>query len=104
MFLLSKEELQWFEEAGMRIYASPTQAAIEQDTSNWYDIDVTEYEITEYYWWLREPVEGTTSKCYLVSNGYTQEVFYTSNAGVEGFGIRPAITVDLTAEIFQEEE
>lgn len=104
VFLLSKEELQWFEEAGMRIYASPTQAAIEQDTSNWYDIDVTEYEITEYYWWLREPVEGTTSKCYLVSNGYTQEVFYTSNAGVEGFGIRPAITVDLTAEIFQEEE
>ena len=104
VFLLSKEELQWFEEAGMRIYASPTQAAIEQDTSNWYDIDVTEYEITEYYWWLREPVEGTTSKCYLVSNGYTQEAFYTSNAGVEGFGIRPAITVDLTAEIFQEEE
>ncbi len=104
VFLLSKEELTWFEEAGMRIYASPTQAAIEQDTSNWYDVDLAEYEITDYYWWLREPVEGTTSKCYLVSNGYTQETLYTSNAGVEGFGIRPAITVDLTTQIFLKKE
>ena len=102
VFLLSKEELVWFEEAGMSMLAVPTQAAIDNDGSNWYVIDVQEYGVDEYYWWLREPVEGTSSKCYMVSNGYTEEVYRESNVGTEGFGIRPAITVDLESEIFAE--
>ena len=102
VFLLSKEELVWFEEAGMSMLAVPTQAAIDNDGSNWYIIDVQEYGIDEYYWWLREPVEGTSSKCYMISNGYTEAVFRESNVGTEGFGIRPAITVDLESDIFAE--
>ncbi len=102
VFLLSKEELQWFEEAGMSMLAVPTQAAIDNDGSNWYAIEVQEYGIDEYYWWLREPVEGTSSKCYMVSNGYTEEVYREANVGAEGFGIRPAITVSLESDIFAE--
>ncbi|MBE5885469.1 MAG: toll/interleukin-1 receptor domain-containing protein [Lachnospiraceae bacterium] len=101
IFLLSKEELQWFEDAGMSLFATPTAAALEQDNSNWYDIQLDAYNIQEYYWWLREPVEGTSSKCYMVNNGYTQEQLTTANVGTEGFGIRPAVTVDLTSDIFK---
>lgn len=102
VFLLSKEELRWFEDAGMSLWASPTEAAIEQDKSNWYDIDVNELQTNYYYWWLREPVTGTSSQCYMVNNGYTLETLTYDNVGTEGFGIRPAITVDLTANIFCE--
>lgn len=101
IFLLSKEELQWFEDAGMSLFTTPTAAALEQDNSNWYDIQLDTYNIQEYYWWLREPVEGTSSKCYMVNNGYTQEQLTTANVGTEGFGIRPAVTVDLTSDIFK---
>lgn len=96
VFLLSKEELMWFQEADISIYAEPTSVALAQDESNWYDIQLDEYNISNYYWWLREPVEGTSSQCYLVDNGYTQNQCTTANVGTEGFGIRPAIVVDLT--------
>ncbi len=102
VFLLSEEELQWFDEAGMSLWTSPTETAVEQDKSNWYDIDVNELQIDNYYWWLREPVPGTSSQCYMVNNGYTQEQLTYSNVGTEGFGIRPAIYVDLNADIFKQ--
>lgn len=102
VYLLSVEELAWFEEAGISVLAVPTQAAIEQDESDWYLVEKNAYGVEEYYWWLREPVPETASKCYLVNNGYWEEETTESNVGGEGFGIRPAITVDLTAEYLQE--
>lgn len=103
VFLLSKDELQWFEDAGMSLLATPTASALEQDASNWYDIQLTEYKINTYYWWLREPVDETSSQCYMVNNGYSQEPLTNANVGTEGFGIRPAITVDLTSDLFYKE-
>lgn len=100
VYLLSLEELEWFEEAGISMLATPTQAALEQDQSNWYEVEVDAYGVKEYVWWLREPVEETTSKCYLVGNGYTEDNIRMENVGAEGFGIRPAITVDLAADCF----
>lgn len=102
VFLLSKDELLWFEESDISLYASPTEAALEQDASNWFDVHFSVYEDNNYFWWLREPVEGSSSQCYMVNNGYTQEMFTTANVGTEGFGIRPAIVVNLEADIFQE--
>ena len=58
-------------------------------------LDYNTFHVEESCWWLREPVDGTSSKCYLVNNGYTEELLRQENAGLEGFGIRPAITVDL---------
>lgn len=95
VYLLSLEELQWFDDARISKFALPTQAAVEQDESNWYLLDYNDFHIEECAWWLREPVAGTSSKCYLVGNGYTEELLRQENAGLEGFGIRPALTVDL---------
>lgn len=95
VYLLSLEELQWFDDAKISKFSQPTDAAVEQDESYWYLVDYDAYHIEEYPWWLREPVEGTASKCYLVGNGYTDELLRQANVGLEGFGIRPALTVDL---------
>lgn len=103
VFLLSMEELQWFEEAGMSMLAVPKQSALEQDDSNWYEVDVDAYGVDEYYWWLREPVEGTADSCYFVGNGYWEENIYDGRVALEGYGIRPAMTVDLTADCFAAE-
>lgn len=100
VYLLSLDELQWFEEADISMLATPTQAAVEQDKSNWYTVDFSTYGVEEYCWWLREPVEGTASKCYMVGNGYYEENLRKENVGLEGFGIRPAITVDLRSDCF----
>lgn len=100
VYLLAVEELAWFEEAGISKLAIPTQAAMEQDQSNWYAVEISEFGTQEYYWWLRDPVEGTTSVCYMVNNGYTTEELTNANAGLEGFGIRPAMTVNLQADCF----
>ncbi|MCM1190952.1 MAG: toll/interleukin-1 receptor domain-containing protein [Butyrivibrio sp.] len=101
VFLLSEAELAWFDQAGISKLAEPTQAALEQDMSQWYEISVSECGLKEYAWWLRTPVEGYSSKAYLVENGYGLENDEISNnlkkanVGLEGFGIRPAITIDL---------
>ena len=103
VYLLSLDELTWFDEAGISKLAVPTDAAVAQDLSYWYYIDLTEFNIREYCWWLRTPVEDLSSACYMVGNGYTEDNIWTRNVGLEGFGIRPAITVDLRAECLSKE-
>lgn len=103
VYLLSREELQWFDDAGISTLAVPTQAAVEQDNSSWYLIDLKDFGIKEYTWWLRDPVEDMASKCYLVGNGYLEDNIRQENAGLEGFGIRPAVTVDLQSDYFREQ-
>lgn len=100
VYLLSKDELQWFTDAGISMLAVPTQAAIEQDDSGWYQIYSLDYGVEEYLWWLRTPVEGSASQCYLVGNGYLEDNIYAGDVDLEGFGIRPAITVDACSDIF----
>ncbi len=98
VYLLSLEELEWFKTADISIYAKPTQAALDQDVSQWYEVAFDAYGMETYNWWLREPYEGTTSKCYTVGSGYVTNDIRFSNVGAEGYGIRPAITVDLTSD------
>lgn len=98
VYLLSVEELKWFEEAGMSMLAEPTKASVERDKTKWYEnlyVDQSKGN-TNYCWWLREPVEGYSSRCYLVGNGYLKDNLWSDkNVGVEGYGIRPAVTVNL---------
>lgn len=101
VWLLSLEELSWFDDAGMRKFASPTDAAIEQDQSLWYILDYNTYGVECLSWWLREPETEAASLCYLVDNGYTERVVRQENAGLEGFGVRPALTVDLRLVTFR---
>lgn len=103
VYLLSLDELQWFDDAKISKFAKPTKAAVEQDESCWYLLDYNTFHIEEGCWWLREPVEDTASMCYLVGNGYTEELLRQENVGLEGFGIRPAVTVDLRKVSFGSE-
>lgn len=97
VFLLSLAELEWLREADVNILAKPTEAAVSRDTTGWYKVFSLDYGVDTYYWWLRETAEGSASQCYLVSNGYTQDQTILQEAGLEGYGIRPAVTVDVQA-------
>lgn len=95
VFLLSLEELEWLREADVNILAKPTEAAVSRDTTGWYKVFSLDYGVDTYYWWLREPVEGSASQCYLAANGYTTDTTISQEAGLEGYGIRPAVTVNV---------
>lgn len=94
VWLLSQEELLWLKDADVRLYVKPTEQAIEQDQTNYYNMFSLVYGVEEFYWWLRDPVVNKASKCYLVDNGYTSQLLQTTEAGVSGFGVRPVIKVD----------
>lgn len=97
VFLLSLEELQWLQEANVSLTATPTESAIENNQSTWYQSYCVDCGVDAIMWWLREPVDNSTSKCYLVGNGYSEENIVTWEVGVESFGIRPAMVIDLNA-------
>lgn len=98
VFLLSTEELKMFEDANMNILAYPTAECLEQDRTNWYEQEYEAYGSRTYCWWLREPLAGSSSKCYMVGTEYYEDKIWSKEVGLEGFGIRPAITVDLTSD------
>lgn len=101
VWLLSLEELTWFDQAGMSKFTSPTEEAAGQDQSLWYSLDYDTYGVEYFCWWLREPVPDTASLCYLVNNGYGENVIRQDNVGLEGFGVRPALAVDLRRVTFR---
>lgn len=105
VFLLSTQELQWFQEADVSLTAKPTEAALEQDTSNWYEVYVSGYGVEDYFWWLRDHAESGEDaapyKVYLVSFSYTDNRVISEGVDGEGFGIRPAMTIDLTADCIE---
>ena len=102
VFLLSKDELVWFEEADVSRIAIPTETAIAKDLTGWYGLFALDYGVTDYYWWLRDAVvteEGFSAyEAYIVANSYAEGTLIGKSVGLEGFGIRPAMTVDLKAE------
>lgn len=97
VYLLTRADIDDFEKAGVSIYASPTDAAVKNNESSYYNDYKDMLHMDEYYWWLREPVEGTPNKCYFVTSGYEQDMFASRSVNVESFGIRPATTVDIAA-------
>lgn len=96
VYLLSLDELKWFEDAGIQVLAEPDDKALETDKTYWFNTLSGTYNIKEYYWWLRDATKEHSSMCYMVGNGYTQENIFEKNVGLEGYGIRPALTVSLS--------
>ncbi len=95
VYLLSEDELSWLVEADVSIRAKPTPQAVEQDQTTWYNMYSLELGIEAYYWWLREPVPDMASNCYVVDIGYRSSLLRGDKAaGLEGFGVRPAVRVD----------
>ncbi len=102
VFLLSVEELKWLQEADVSVAAEPTQAAITQDGSGWYEMQLSAYDIKDYSWWLRDAAENAY-EAKMVTNSVVGSLYMGQSAGLEGFGIRPAMKIDLTAECFVRE-
>lgn len=97
VFLLSSDEIQWLYDSDVSIYAQPTPEAIEQDTANWYDVNLEAYGTKEHFWWLRDADSSNACKAHIVNISRADSVISTQYVGLEGFGIRPAMTIDLTA-------
>ena len=97
VFMLSSEELEWLAEADVSKYAKPTEGALEQDKSQWYEVEVSGYGAEDYYWWLRDANASTVSEAYMVGTSYWGGKVMSQSVGLEGFGVRPAMTVDLTS-------
>lgn len=98
IFMLSRDELSLLDEADVSIYAVPTESAVKQDQSRWYELNVNDYKIRDHYWWLRDPDLNTGSQVYLVNFSYGGDKIISQSAGLEGYGVRPAMRIDLTAE------
>lgn len=95
VYLLSQDELSWLIEADVNIRAKPTAQAVDQDQTSWYNMFSLQFGVEEYLWWLREPVEGMASNCYIVDNGYTSRLLRDDKpVGLEGIGVRPVVKVD----------
>lgn len=86
VYLLSVDELGWFEQAGLNMATVATSTAKSLDMA-YYD---KAFGYEDYFpWWLRDAVAESGSKGMLATNYYCMEYI----VGVEGFGIRPAMTV-----------
>lgn len=105
VFLLSKEELSLLEFADVTKYPVPTAEAIAADSSGWYQIYSLDYGVQDHYWWLRDGEESVKNACegYVVGNSYMEGEILSKSVGLEGFGIRPAMRIDLTFEEIQKQ-
>ncbi|MGN0669012.1 MAG: TIR domain-containing protein [Oscillospiraceae bacterium] len=102
VFLLSQDELKWLYQADVSVYAKPTAAAVEQDKSNWYKVDCENYNVEDFFWWLRDADSETACECLCANISYFEDKPTVSYyAGLEGFGVRPAMTIDLTSDILE---
>ncbi|MBP3610000.1 MAG: toll/interleukin-1 receptor domain-containing protein [Lachnospiraceae bacterium] len=103
VFLLSLEDLDLFETAGVSVLSVPTAEAIARNESSFYTEYCQEvFKTDACIWWLRDPVENSATSCYQVGHGAKpEENIFTSVACADGYGIRPAITVDLNSEALQ---
>ncbi len=99
VFLLSTDEIQWLYEADVSIYAKPTQAAVDNDKSQWYTVNISAYNVDDHYWWLRDANPDTSCEVYYVNISYSDQMTASDSAGLEGYGVRPALTLDLTSDI-----
>ena len=93
VFLLSSEELKWLEEANVSRLAVPTGYALEQDKADWYENYVLELGIEDFYWWLRDGSEANGYQAYMVCSSISQEEIRAESVGLEGYGIRPVLTI-----------
>lgn len=96
VFLLSRNEVEWLEEANVDVYAVPTTQARQFCESNWYQCQINDYNVYNHYWWLRDADETTTCNGYVVCPSFCSKLIMSDAVGLEGNGIRPAMTIDLS--------
>ncbi len=98
VYLLSYEEMKWLNAADVSKYAIPTQQARELDTSRWYELHMSDYGVNDHYWWLRDGDGTTASGVNVVSFSYAGGNIISQPAGLEGYGVRPVMTLDISSD------
>lgn len=98
VFLLSSEEMNWLAEADVSKYAIPTVQAKERDTSRWYELHMSDYGVDDHYWWLRDNDGSSASGVNVVSFSYAGGNVISQSAGLEGYGVRPVMTLDISED------
>lgn len=104
VFLLASGELVWLEEANVSLLAIPTESALEQDKTDWYENYALELGVEDFYWWLRDGDGKTGYRAYIACNSYSQEEIRTESVGLEGYGIRPVLTIRTGSAYIQRAE
>jgi hypothetical protein len=93
VFLLASDELKWLEAANVNRLAVPTAGALEQDKADWYESYGLELGVEDFYWWLRDNDGNSGYQAYMVCNSYSQKEIRVESVGLEGYGIRPVMTI-----------
>ncbi len=101
VYLLSKDELDLLYKADVSICAVPTDKAAELDKSGTYKAYSKDVGVDDHYWWLRDNDGSSGYQGYLVCNSNAQNNIINYSVGVEGFGVRPVMTVDLSADVIK---
>lgn len=103
VYLLSVDEIEWIKEANISVYGLATDAARDKDETH----NVSDYQDSyqSFWYWTRDPAPETVEKGILVGTLRDDDLFSnTSTVGAACYGIRPAVTVDLSDDIFKESE
>ena len=100
VFLLSEEELSWFDEAGVSKYAKVTEQAASANESSFYKGQIVDgYGSDTMLWWLRDPSPDSVGKGVLANfdKGGDSLTFKDYYVSCSDFGIRPAIVINLNS-------
>ena len=97
VFLLSSDELEWFKEADIQIYAKPTESCKKHDESLAdYESYSSTYHTETYYWWLRDSHSNKANEVNIVLPDSEDETLDVTSVGLSSNGVRPAICVDIS--------
>lgn len=109
VYFLSSKELSLLENADLHVYAYPGETcALDCSTMEDYNAMKSIYGVTSYYWWLRDCPYDEPSKVYIVyteyETGLTEYPYTDTSVGMGDYGVRPALTVDVSLMELSREE
>lgn len=95
VYILSSDELVWFDESGISMYAVPTEECKAHDEYiKSYEVFTESYHTETYYWWLRDNSGEAINKVYVTTTeNISSKKFFTDIVG-SSYGVRPVITID----------
>jgi len=96
VYVPTVEELDQIKAADVAIFCLPTEAALEEDESVFYNSLRMNYGTEYICWWLRTPAKDSYSELVCVFVGRDSEETCNYAAAVGGMGVRPMLRVDLS--------
>lgn len=57
------------------------------------------YDVDDFLWWLRDANSSNSCEAYYINISYSDKLIASGSVGLEGYGIRPAMTLDLTSDL-----